>query len=302
MFGISCQYRTHPPVGLPVPTGPATLRLMLPADVTPEPAAGPLPVPAPDALPAAPAAISVRNFSKRYGNVAAVKHLNLEIPRGEILGLVGPNGAGKTTTLRALAGILRPTEGSLSIAGFDIATQPVEAKRRLAFIPDEPHLFDYLTVEEHLRFTARLYGVPDAEARIPELLAEMELTEKRSVLPSELSRGMKQKLSVAMALLHDPAVLILDEPLTGLDPAGIRRMKDTIRRRAERGTAVILSSHLLNLVEELCNRLLLLRRGEIAALGTISELRALHPDLATASLEDLFIALTDDQQPPGTPA
>ena len=277
---------------------------MLPADVTPvlPPAPGAVTGPGTPAPPAVPAAILVRNFSKRYGNVAAVKGLDLEIPPGEILGLVGPNGAGKTTTLRALAGILRPTEGSLSIAGYDLAISPVEAKRHLAFIPDEPHLFDYLTVEEHCRFIARLYGVPDAAARIPDLLAEMELTEKRSVLPSELSRGMKQKLSVAMALLHDPAVLILDEPLTGLDPAGIRRMKDTIRRRAERGTAVILSSHLLNLVEELCTRLLLLRRGEIAALGTISDLRAMHPELATASLEDLFIALTDDQRPIGPAA
>jgi ABC-2 type transport system ATP-binding protein len=244
--------------------------------------------------PAATAAIRVRNFSKRYGTVSAVRGLSLDVPQGEILGLVGPNGAGKTTTLRALAGILRPSEGSLAIAGYDLADSPVEAKRRLAFIPDEPHLFEYLTVEEHLRFTARLYGVTDADARIPGLLAEMELTEKRAVLPSELSRGMKQKLSVAAALLHDPSVLILDEPLTGLDPAGIRRMKDTIRRRAARGTAVILSSHLLNLVEELCTRVLLLRRGEVAALGSIAELRALRPELATASLEDLFIALTDD--------
>ncbi|MBC7844508.1 MAG: ABC transporter ATP-binding protein [Gemmatimonadaceae bacterium] len=253
----------------------------------------------PSDAPAPPSAILVRNFSKRYGSVSAVRHLNLDVPQGEILGLVGPNGAGKTTTLRALAGILRPTEGTLAIAGYDLAVSPVEAKRRLAFIPDEPHLFDYLTVEEHLRFTARLYGVANADARIPELLAEMDLTEKRGVLPSELSRGMKQKLSVASALLHDPAVLILDEPLTGLDPSGIRRMKDTIRRRAERGTAVILSSHLLNLVEELCTRVLLLRRGDVAALGTIGELRALRPELASASLEDLFIALTDDAPPAG---
>ena len=254
------------------------------------------------AAPAAPPAIVVRNFSKRYGTVSAVRGLTLDVPAGEILGLVGPNGAGKTTTLRALAGILRPTEGSVSIAGYGLDTQPVEAKRRLAFIPDEPHLFDYLTVEEHLRFTARLYGVADAAARIPELLAEMELTEKRNVLPGELSRGMKQKLSVAAALLHDPSVLILDEPLTGLDPVGIRRMKDTIRRRAAQGTAVILSSHLLNLVEELCTRVLLLRRGEVAALGTITELRALRPDLESASLEDLVIALTDDPPPAGRAA
>ena len=260
-----------------------------------------LPSPDPGASPplAPPAAILVTDFSKRYGTVTAVSGLSLEVPPGEILGLVGPNGAGKTTTLRALAGILRPTSGTLAIAGFDLAVAPVEAKRRLAFIPDEPHLFDYLTVEEHLRFTARLYGVTNAAAQIPELLAEMELTEKRAVLPSELSRGMKQKLSVACALLHDPSVLILDEPLTGLDPAGIRRMKDTIRRRAERGTAVILSSHLLNLVEELCTRVLLLRRGAVAALGTIAQLRELRPELATSSLEDLFIALTDDAPPTG---
>lgn len=253
----------------------------------------------PETRPSPPPAIVVRNFSKRYGSVTAVSALNLEVPAGEILGLVGPNGAGKTTTLRALAGILRPTDGRLSIAGHDLATHPVEAKSRLAFIPDEPHLFDYLTVEEHLRFTARLYGVADGEARIPQLLAEMELADKQESLPSELSRGMKQKLSVAVALLHDPAVLILDEPLTGLDPAGIRRMKDTIRRRAERGTAVILSSHLLNLVEELCTRVLLLRKGQVAALGTIPELRALRPDIAQGSLEDLFIALTSDAPIPG---
>ena len=254
--------------------------------------------PSPD-TPAPAPAIQVRQFSKRYGSVTAVSGLSLVVPPGEILGLVGPNGAGKTTTLRALAGILRPSEGSLAIAGFDLAISPVEAKRRLAFLPDEPHLFDYLTVEEHLRFTARLYGVPDAAQRIPGLLSEMELTDKRDVLPSELSRGMKQKLSVACALLHDPSVLILDEPLTGLDPTGIRRMKDTIRRRAASGTAVILSSHLLNLVEELCTRVLLLRRGTVAALGTIAELRALRPEYATASLEDLFIALTDDAPPAG---
>lgn len=246
-----------------------------------------------------PAAISIRGFSKRYGSVTAVRSLDLEVPAGEILGLVGPNGAGKTTTLRALAGIIRPTAGSLSIAGHDLATAPVKAKAELAFIPDEPQLFDYLTVEEHLRFTARLYGVPNAEPAIPELLREMELGDKMGVLPGELSRGMKQKLSVASALLHNPKVLILDEPLTGLDPVGIRRMKDTIRARADRGTAVILSSHLLNLVEELCHRVLLMRRGEIIALGTIAELRALRPELIHASLEDLFIALTSDPLPAG---
>jgi ABC-2 type transport system ATP-binding protein len=247
-----------------------------------------------DAVAAAapPPVLELRGFQKTYRGTPAVKHLDLAVGPGEILGLVGPNGAGKTTTLRALAGIIRPTAGTIRIGGFDMADFPVAAKRTLAFVPDEPHLFDYLTVEEHLRFTARLYGVPNAESRINAMLDDVELADRRTTLPSELSRGMKQKLSVACALLHDPSVLLLDEPLTGLDPVGIRRMKETIRRAADAGTAVLLSSHLLHLVEELCTRVLLLRRGEAIALGTIRELAGLRPELANASLEDVFIALT----------
>ena len=209
-----------------------------------------------------------------------------------MLGLVGPNGAGKTTTLRCLAGIISPTKGSLSIAGHDLRTDPIAAKRALAFIPDEPHLFEYLSVEEHLRFIARLYGVADLNARMTPLLDEMELTEKRRAMPSELSRGMRQKLAIACGLLHQPSALILDEPLTGLDPGGMRRMRATITARAQMGAAVILSSHLLNLVEELCTKLLVLRRGECVAYGTLDEIIAKHPDLAGRSLEDIFLALT----------
>src|SRR5262249_11615092 len=161
-----------------------------------------------------------------------------------------------TTTLRALSGIITPTRGKIRIADFDLATDPVEAKRRLAFIPDEPQLFDYLTVDEHLRFIARLYGVSDAPTRIPALLHELELDEQTPPCSTELSRGMRQKLAIACGLLHNPAALILDEPLTGLDPAGMRRMRATIATRAREGVAVILSSHLLHLVEELCTKLL----------------------------------------------
>ena len=209
-----------------------------------------------------------------------------------MLGLVGPNGAGKTSTLRALAGILQPSGGTIHIDGIDLVQEPVRAKRRLAFIPDEPQLFEYLTVVEHLRFMGKLYGVRDTEARIDPLLAELELDQKRDALPSELSRGMKQKLAIACGLLHDPAALMLDEPLTGLDPVGIRRMKETIAGRARAGTAVILSSHLLHLVEELCTRLLVIRRGQRVAYGTVEEIVRDRPELAGASLEDLFIALT----------
>jgi ABC-2 type transport system ATP-binding protein len=236
--------------------------------------------------------IEVDQYSKLYGDFRAVHELSFTVAPGDVLGLVGPNGAGKTSTLRALAGILQPSGGTIRIAGIDLALDPVRAKHRLAFIPDEPQLFEYLTVLEHLRFVARLYGVRDAEARIGPLLAELELDGKRDALPGELSRGMKQKLAIACGLLHDPAALMLDEPLTGLDPVGIRRMKETIAARARAGAAVILSSHLLHLVEELCTRLLVIRRGERVAYGTIDEIVALRPELAGRSLEDLFIALT----------
>ena len=236
--------------------------------------------------------IDVSQLSKSYGTVAAVDALSFRVAPGQVLGLVGPNGAGKTTTLRCLCGILTPTSGTIRIAGHDLRTDGAKAKAELAFVPDEPELFDYLTVEEHLRFIGRLYGVADAPARAPQLLEELELTEKRKVLPGELSRGMKQKLAIACGLLHNPKALMLDEPLTGLDPAGIKKMKATITARARDGAAVILSSHLLHLVEELCSTLLVIRRGRCVALGTLDEIIAGRPDLAGQSLEDIFLALT----------
>ena len=206
--------------------------------------------------------IEVDSLVKLYGSLRAVDGLSFRVDRGEILGLVGPNGAGKTTTLRCLTGIIPPTAGRVSVEGFDLAEQPVEAKQRLAFVPDEPRLFDYLTAWDHLAVTARLYGVADGEARSKGLLEEFGLADRARSFPSELSRGMKQKLIVALALLHRPAVLVLDEPLTGLDPAAMRRMKDRIRQAADEGTAVILSSHMLHLVEELCRSIVILVRGK----------------------------------------
>ncbi|HEY6060007.1 MAG TPA: ABC transporter ATP-binding protein [Gemmatimonadales bacterium] len=236
--------------------------------------------------------IQVESLTKLYGELVAVDDLSFSVSPGEVLGLVGPNGAGKTTTLRSLVGIVRPTRGTIRIGSHDLEREPVAAKRQLAFMPDEPHLFDYLTVEEHLRFTARLYGVPDVDRRLPALLAELELSDKARVLPAELSRGMRQKLVIACGLLHDPTVLLFDEPLTGLDPAGIRRMKQTIVERARQGAAVLLSSHLLHLVEEICTRVLILQRGRTVAIGTMAEILAGRPDLAGKSLEDVFLALT----------
>ena len=235
--------------------------------------------------------IRVESLSKVYGDFRAVQALSFEVARGEVLGLVGPNGAGKTTTLRSIAGIIVPTDGRIVVDGHDLAREPVAAKAALAFIPDEPDLFDYLTVDEHLRFVSRLYGVADAPERIPTLLAELELVEKRAAFPAELSRGMRQKLAIACGLLHDPKVLLLDEPLTGLDPVGIRKLKATIARRASAGAAVILSSHLLHLVEELCTRVLILQHGRALAMGTIAEIIAHRPELAGRPLEDVFLAL-----------
>jgi ABC-2 type transport system ATP-binding protein len=244
--------------------------------------------------------IQVEDLQKLYGDFPAVQCLSFEVASGEVLGLVGPNGAGKTTTIRSIAGIIIPTHGRIRIAGHDIAEDPVAAKSALAFIPDEPHLFEYLTVEEHLRFVARLYGLGEVGARILALLDELDLSDKRGALPGELSRGMKQKLAIACGLLHEPKALLLDEPLTGLDPVGIRRMKATIMQRAARGAAVILSSHLLHLVEEICTRVLVMQRGRVVAFGTIAEIVARRPDLqAQKSLEDVFLALISQEEKTG---
>jgi ABC-2 type transport system ATP-binding protein len=235
--------------------------------------------------------IEVNGLEKLYGDFPAVRGLTFEVEPGEVLGLVGPNGAGKTTTIRSIAGIIIPTRGRIRIGTHDLGREPVAAKSLLAFIPDEPHLFEYLTVEEHLRFVGRLYQVGDVEARIPGLLAELELDSKRSALPGELSRGMKQKLAIACGLLHEPRALLLDEPLTGLDPLGIRSMKATIVRRAALGAAVILSSHLLHLVEEICTRVLVMKAGRAVAFGTIPDIVASRPTLTGRRLEDVFLAL-----------
>ena len=237
--------------------------------------------------------IEAVGLTRSYGDFTAVRDLSFAVQPGEVVGLVGPNGAGKTTTLRCLVGIIRPTAGSVRIAGHDLLHDPLDAKAELAFIPDEPHLFPHLTVAEHLQFAGRIYGIADAPERGAALLEELDLTDRRDALPDELSRGMKQKLAIACGLIHRPRALLLDEPLTGLDPGAIRRMKHTIRERAERGAAVILSSHLLSLVEELCSRILVIQSGEMVAMGTLRDIVAERPGLAGRGLEDVFLALTE---------
>jgi len=242
-------------------------------------------------------ALAVDHFSRTYqaasGTFTAFDDLSFAVAGGEIVGLIGPNGAGKTTTLRSIAGILKPTPGVIRIDGHDIVADPIDAKRRLAFMPDEPHLFEYLTVAEHLRLVARLYAVDDFDRRAAALLDELELTGKERSLPGELSRGMRQKVVIACGLVRHATTLLFDEPLTGLDPIGIRRMRNTIAARAQQGAAILLSSHLLHLVQEVCSRVIIMDRGRKIADGTFDEL-ASRADLAAAgsNLEQIFFRVT----------
>ncbi|MCE9595891.1 MAG: ABC transporter ATP-binding protein [Planctomycetes bacterium] len=249
--------------------------------------------------------LEVEHFSKAYEGAYAVRDFSLSLAGGAILGLVGPNGAGKTTTLRSIAGILPVKEGSIRIAGHDISRAEAAAKSALYWIPDDPRPFDTLTVYEHLEFTAALYRVAEWRAEGDELLRRFELVDKRDAVGGELSRGMRQKLAFCCAWLAHPRLVLMDEPLTGLDPRGIRSAKDSIRALAARGTAVILSSHLLELIEELATRILILARGKKVFEGTLAEARAGIVAGEAKSLEEIFMAVTeqrtDDVAPPPAP-
>lgn len=245
-------------------------------------------------VPPGPPVLSVESFSKAYGDFRAVDDLSFDVPPGEILGLVGPNGAGKTTTLRSVAGILPVSQGRIRVCGHDISNAEAEAKSCLCWVPDDPQPFDALTVAEHLEFTASLYSVSDWRARSEELLERFDLTERRDSLGGELSRGMRQKLAFCCAWLPRPDLVLLDEPLSGLDPRGIRSAKQAVQDIAGSGTGVILSSHLLELIEELAHRILILDRGRRIFLGTLEEARA---TLAPGdSLEEIFMAATERPQ------
>ena len=243
--------------------------------------------------------ILVEEYHKVYGETVAVAGLSFRVEPGTVLGLVGPNGAGKTTTMRALAGILEPTRGRLAIAGHDLAKEPVAAKAAMAYVPDDPKLFDQLTIWEHLRFIAAAYRMTDWQKAAELLLVQFELTEKRDSPCADLSRGMRQKVAICCGYLHDPKAIMLDEPLTGLDPYGIRTMKESIRERAAAGAAVMISSHLLSLVEDLCTAILVLKKGRSVLHATTDELRKrAEADGRTESLEELFFRLTAEPSSP----
>ena len=237
--------------------------------------------------------IKIEGLSKIYAETIAVDGLSFQVNEGEILGLVGPNGAGKTTTMRCITGIIPATSGEIHVGPYSIKDHALEAKQQMAFVPAEVRLFDHLTVREHLLFFQRLYSTQESGLSPDGLLDELSLTEKKHQLPGALSRGMKQKLMIACALIHMPKVLIMDEPFTGLDPHAIRLMRTLLEAHARTGAVVVISSHLLGMVEGLVSKVLIIQHGRRVAYGSLAELQDGMPELrADAGLEEIFIELT----------
>ena len=239
--------------------------------------------------------IEIRSLTKRYGTFTAVDSIDLSVARGEVFGFLGPNGAGKTTTMRMVAGILRPTSGSITVAGVDLLQHPVEAKSQLGFIPDRPFIYEKLTGSEFLRFVAGLYDQegPQVEHRGRELLALFDLEEWRDELVESYSHGMRQKLIISSAFIHRPAVIVVDEPMVGLDPKAAKILKDLFREYVRRGHTIMMSTHTLEVAETMCDRIGIIQSGRMRAFGTMAELRA-HTGDADKGLEEIFLRLTGD--------
>ncbi len=239
--------------------------------------------------------LEVERLVKQYKGLRAVNDLSFTIRGGEIVGLLGPNGAGKTTAMRCIAGILKPTAGTARINGFDIAADQAKAKAGLAFVPELPSLYDLLTVDEHLRFVAMCFKTLDIYERFGETLLERyHLIEKKNELVATLSKGMRQKLAVACAMIHNANVLLFDEPIIGIDPAGVAEVKAEIQRAKAAGCAILISTHLLDTAEKLCDRVIIMSRGHKVAEGTLSELQA-SLGVQGQSLEEVFLTLTEDK-------
>jgi ABC-2 type transport system ATP-binding protein len=237
--------------------------------------------------------IRLKQLTKRYGQFTAVDRIDLEVPSGELFGFLGPNGAGKTTTFRMIAGILRPTSGTIEVGGIDINRRPLEAKARLGFIPDRPFVYDKLTGAEFLRFVAALYGQQGVvvERRIDELLELFDLRRWKDELTESYSHGMRQKLIISGALVHRPEVIVVDEPMVGLDPRSARLLKDLFRQFVDRGGTVLMSTHTLEVAETMCDRIAIVHGGKIVALGNMSELQE-QTSSEHLGLEELFLKLT----------
>ena len=239
--------------------------------------------------------IDLKNLTKKYSGFTAVNNLNLLVPKGEIFGFIGPNGAGKTTTINMVGGILSPTAGSVTICGVDMAINPEQAKRKIGFIPDRPYLYEKLTAMEFLKFTADLYNVAEDTFvdKSKKLLDKFFLADWSNDLIESYSHGMKQRLVMTAALLHEPEVIVVDEPMVGLDPVAIKMVKDLFKRLAGKGVTIFMSTHTLQVAEDICDRIGIIHKGSLIALGTTEELsRNLHA--AEANLEHIFIRLTEE--------
>src|SRR5512133_1024072 len=239
------------------------------------------------------ALIETRNLVKRYGDKVAVNNVSFEVYGGEVFGFLGPNGAGKTTTIKMIVGLLQPTSGTVHVAGYDVQTQSRLAKASSGYVPDTPNLYAKLTGRELLRFVGDLYDLDRKQSarRMEELLRMFELTNAADDTVDSYSHGMQQKASLAAALMHDPRVLVLDEPTVGLDPKSARLIKDILRQLADRGAAIMLSTHILEIAERMCDRIGIIDKGQLIAVGTMDELRTLDKT-GQASLEDIFLSLT----------
>jgi len=243
--------------------------------------------------------IELKNLTKRFGDIVAVHRLTLSVPEGEIFGFIGPNGAGKTTALRMMGGVIAPTEGSVIMDGINMAVDPENAKKRIGFIPDSPFLYEKLTGMEFLRFTADLYGVEENlfYERSEKILRQFSLDHWADELIESYSHGMKQRLIISSTLLHDPKVIVVDEPMVGLDPAGMRMVKDLFQSLAERGTTIFMSTHTLTVAEDVCDRIGVIHKGSLIATGTIEELRQ-RAEVQEGGLEEVFLILTEGESVP----
>jgi ABC-2 type transport system ATP-binding protein len=242
--------------------------------------------------------IRLENVCKQYGSAWAVKNLNLTVPKGELFGFIGPNGAGKTTTIRVMAGLIAPTEGTVFIDGVPLAQAPERAKKKIGLIPDRPYLYEKLTGMEFLEFTADLYGVPpdQLQQRAATYLDLFSLTERADELIEAYSHGMKQRLIMAAALLHEPPLIIVDEPMVGLDPRGIKMVRELFQRLTRNGTTIFMSTHTLALAEKVCNRIGIINKGHLIATGTMDDLK-LSSGVVDTDLEKVFFQLTQEADP-----
>lgn len=240
--------------------------------------------------------LKLQNLSKSFNSNEALHDLSVTVSPGEILGLLGANGAGKTTTLRLASGVIAPDKGTILINGHNIETHPIEAKRTLAYLADQPAFFRNLTCWEHIQVTAKIFELSNWKSKAEELLVKFEIIDKRDALPSELSKGMRQKLGLVNAFIHQPQLYLFDEPMTGLDPNAINNLNHLIVEVSKAGAAVVLSSHLLSYLEQVCTKTLVLKKGKRVLYGTIAELKAKYPEIGSdASLEEIFIHITKEK-------